>query len=366
MSSRTQSGRAGLLARLRGLPGLSEIGFSLVAIAAALGVGALLIMAFGYDVGRAFAALASGAFGSVYAVSQTLMRTTPLLFAGLGVAVAFRAGLFNIGVEGQLYWGGLASALAALALAGLPLPIVILGALLAGAAAGAAWGWIPGFLKAKTGAHEVITTIMLNTIAVLGTSYLTASYFKEPGPVDQTARIPEGSRMPELISGTDISLDFAVGILVVAFIAWFFRRTSLGYDFRAVGLNAAAAEYGSVRSSRIIIASMSLGGALAGLAGSSVVLTQLDRFVTGFSPGYGFTGIAIAVLGRGNPWGVLLSALLFGALSAGGMSMQLFAQIPNDLMTVVQGLVILFVAAPAALTFISTRLRRLREGRRVE
>lgn len=355
-------GTRGVVSRLKSLPGAGELAYSILAIIAALLVGAVLIVAFGYDVWRAFGSLATGAFGSVYAISQTLMRTTPLLFAGLGVAVAFRVGLFNIGVEGQLYWGALATALAALAFDALPTPFVILLSLAAGAVAGGLWGAVPGYLKARTGAHEVITTIMLNTIAVLGTTYLTANYFKAEGPVDQTTKIAEHAQMPSLIPGTDISLDIVVGIVVVALVAWFFKRTSLGYEFRAVGRNASAAEYGGVRSTRVIVLSMAMGGALAGLAGSSVVLTQLGRFVTGFSPGYGFTGIAVAVLGRGNPWGALLAALLFGALSAGGMSMQLFANIPNDLMTVVQGLVILFVAAPTAVVFIRRMVRRRKEG----
>lgn len=348
--------------KIKQTPGAGELAYSLVAIAVALFVGAVLILAFGYDVGRAFGSLFSGAFGSMYAISQTLMRTVPLLFTGLAVTVAFRVGLFNIGGEGQLYWGALASALTAVAASSLPTPLVVLLSLLAGAVAGGLWGAIPGYLKARTGAHEVITTIMLNTIAVLGTTFLTANYFKAEGPVDQTPRIPEHAEMPSLIPGLDISFGIIVGIAVVVLVNWFFRRTSLGYEFRAVGLNADSAEYGGVNSSRVIVLSMIFGGALAGLAGSSVVLTQLSRFVTGFSPGYGFTGIAVAVLGRGNPWGALLAALLFGALSAGGMSMQLFANIPNDLMTVVQGLVILFVAAPSAVSFVRKRLRRNKGG----
>lgn len=336
----------GLARRLGKLPALVEIAYSVFAIFLALGVGAVLIVAFGYDVGRAFSGLFQGAFGSVYAVAQTLTRATPLLFTGLAVSVALKVGLFNIGGEGQMYWGALAAALVSLALLGLPVVISVGAALLAAAIAGGMWGAVPGYLKAKTGAHEVITTIMLNTIAVLGTTHLTATYFKAPGAVDQTMRLPVEARMPQIIAGSGITYGILIGVAVVAAVHWLFRRSSLGYDFQTVGYSPGAAAYGGIAGKRMTVLSMALGGAMAGLAGSMVVLVQLGRFVTGFSPGYGFTGIAVAVLGRTNPWGVLLAALLFGALEAGGMAMQLSARIPNDLMTVVQGLVILFVAAP--------------------
>lgn len=247
----------------------------------------------------------------------------------------------------------------ALLVSSLPTPIAVALALLAGAAAGALWGSIPGVLKAKTGAHEVITSIMVNAIAILGTTHLTANYFKAPGAVDQTERIAESAQMPGLL-GSDISAGLLIGVVAVAVMHLFFSKTSLGYDFRAVGLNAPAAEYGGVRSGRIQVLALSMGGAMAGIAGGVVVLAQINRFVSAFSPGYGFTGIAVAVLGRGKPWGVLLAAFLFGALNTGGMSMQLFARIPSDLTTVVQGLVILLVAAPAMLR----ALTRIRAGGR--
>jgi simple sugar transport system permease protein len=324
----------------------------------ALAVGGLLIWLFGYDVGPAFSSLVRGAFGDLYAISQTLTRTTPILFAGLAVMVAFRVGLFNIGGEGQLYWGALATALVAAHLAGLPIVVVVAAAMGAGALAGALWGAIPGALKAYTGAHEVITTIMLNTIAILGTAHLTQTYFKAEGPVDQTERIPMPARMPELIPGTDITFGILIGIVIVALLHRLFTSTAVGYDFQAVGYSPGAAQYGGIRGRRVIVGAMALGGAMAGLAGGSVVMTQLFRFVSGFSPGYGFTGIAVAVLGRNNAWGVLLASLLFGALQAGGMSMQLFADIPSDLMTVVQGLVILFVAAPGLARLLQRLVRR--------
>lgn len=341
---------------------LLELGYSLLAIIIAIAIGAVLIVLFGYDVGTALASLFQGAFGSAYAISQTVLRTTPLVFAGLAVAIAFRAGLFNIGAEGQLYWGALATALVAIAMEGAPAVVAVGLPLVAGGLAGALWGSVPGILKARTGAHEVITSIMLNSIAVLGTTHVTSAYFKAPGAVDQTERIAAAAQMPGIF-GSGISAGLLIGVAAIAVFGWFLGKTSLGYDFRAVGLNASAAEYGGVRSSRIQVMAMSLGGAMAGVAGGMVVLTQISRFVANFSPGYGFTGIAVAVLGRGKPWGVLLAAFLFAVLETGGMSMQLFARIPSDLTTVVQGLVILLVAAPAALRALARlRLRRRKEA----
>jgi simple sugar transport system permease protein len=348
--------------RFWSVPGVKDLVYSLIAIALALLIGAVLIVSFGYDVGRAFVALYRGAFGSVYALSQTLTRATPLLFTGLAVSVALKAGLFNIGGEGQMYSGALAAAVVALTLLEAPVAIGISGALLSAAVAGALWGAIPGVLKAWTGAHEVITTIMLNSIAILGTTHLTATYFKAPGPVDQTMRLPVESRMPEIIAGTGIGYGILIGILVVALISWLFGRTSLGYDFQAVGFSPGAAVYGGIARRRTLVFSMALAGSMGGIAGAMVVLGQLGRFVTGFSPGYGFTGIAVAVLGRANPWGIFLAALLFGALEAGGMTMQLTARIPTDLMTVVQGLVILFVAAPGLIPALKKLYRRKAGG----
>lgn len=339
----------------------AELGYSLLAIAVALLIGAGLILLFGYDLGLAFGSLFRGAFGSMYGFSQTLLKTTPLLFTGLAVAVAFRAGLFNIGAEGQLYWGALAAALVALWFDGAPTVVAVGAALIAGAAAGALWGALPGFLKARTGAHEVITSIMLNSVAILGTNHLSATYFKAPGAVDQTERIPVAAVMPEIIGGSGLTVGILIGIVVVAAVHWFFTRTSLGYDFQAVGHNSGAAEYGGVSSKRIMVLAMSFGGMMAGLSGAVIVVSLLSRFVSNFSPGYGFTGIAVAVLGRGKPWGVLLAAFLFGALDSGGMTMQLFARIPNDLTTVVQGLVILLVAAPAALRVLMRWRRQAQE-----
>ncbi|MGM0415032.1 MAG: ABC transporter permease [Bacillota bacterium] len=335
-----------LIDNLKNLDTLSSLFYSLIAIIIALILGAIFIVVFGYDVKVAFYHLYNGSFGSLYSFSQTLIQTTPLIFAGLAVAIGFKSGLFNIGVEGQLYFGALASAVIGLKLGFLPIAIALPLTLLAGAIAGGVWGFIPGLLKAKTGAHEVITTIMLNEIAILATTFLTVNYFKVDGPVDQTARLPQATRLPPIIPGGQISSGILIAIVILGLTYFLLNKTSLGYDFQTVGHNQKAAEYGGINSNKMIMLAMVISGGVAGLAGSTIVMGNLGRFVTNFSPGYGFTGIAVAVLARNNPIAVLLAALLFGALEAGGMSMQLFASIPNDLIGVIQGLVILFVAAP--------------------
>lgn len=339
-------------------PGVRNAAYSALAIAAALLIGAGLIYASGRSVVEAYSTLFTGALVGTYNIANTLMLTTPLLFAGLAVAFAFQAGLFNIGVEGQLYVGGLAAAIVGLYGTGLPTPIHVTLALLAGAVGGGLWALLPAYLKARVGAHEVVTTIMMNYVGILLTTLLVKTYFKEAGPVNQTAFLPYSARMAELIPGTRLSWAIILGVAVAAGIEFLLKRTAVGFEIRAVGENPAAAEYAGVNPRRQIIIAMVISGAIAGLAGASVVMGTLYRFIANFSPGYGFTGIAVALLGRNQPWGVVPAALLFGALQSGGMSMQLFARIPLDLMTVVQGLVILFVAAPALIAFVLERPRR--------
>ena len=344
-----------ILKKLKNLSGLSDLLYSLFAIIVALLIGSILIKLSGFSVIKAYKTLFNGAFGSTYNFAQTLVKTTPLIFTGLAVAIGFQSGLLNIGAEGQLYWGAFFTAVVVIALPSLPAIILIPIGIVVGALAGGAWGAVPGYLKAKTGAHEVVTTIMFNYIAILGTTFLIKNYFKEAGPVDQTAKIPKAARLPELIQYSKLTWAIFVAIIVVIIINFLLNKTSLGYDIKAVGENASAAEYGGINSNRITVITMMISGAVAGLAGSMIVMGVLHRFITNFSPGYGFTGIAVAVMGKNRPWGVLLAALLFGALEAGGMSMQLFAKIPKDLMTVVQGLVILFVAAPSLFNIITGR-----------
>lgn len=332
--------------------GIKEVLSSLLAVSVALAIGAVLIWVSGHDVGKAYFHFYNGCFGSVYNLSQCILKTVPLIFTGLTVAIGFQAGLFNIGGEGQLYCGAFASTVMALNFSQLPGVLLIPMALMAGALAGGLWGIIPGYLKARTGAHEVVTTIMLNYVGILLTTFLLKQFFKEAGPIAQSPLIPEAARLPELISYSRLTWGIFVGIGVIGCISVLLRSTALGYELRAVGKNGAAAEYAGINRGRMMAVATGIGGAVAGLGGSVMVMGILNRFIPHFSPGYGFTGIAVAVLGRNSPWGVLLAALLFGILETGGMSMQLFAKIPISMMTIIQGLVIMFAASPALFIFL--------------
>jgi simple sugar transport system permease protein len=283
------------------------------------------------------------AFGTGYGLGQTLFKATPLLFTGLAVALGFRAGLFNIGAEGQLYLGGFAAALAGVAFAGWPAPLLLPLTLLAAAAAGAAWGALPGVLKARFGAHEVINTIMLNFVAFALVSFLGRPHF-QPATV-RTAEMGAGAHLARLdgllpaLRGSPANLALGLGLLLAVLVGVLLFRTRLGYELRAVGLNAPAAEYGGVAVGRTQALALALSGALAGLGGSNFVNGYKHYFELGFSGGAGFLGIAVALIGRNHPAGVAIAALFFGALSHGGLVIN--QRVPKELVDVLQGLVIL-------------------------
>lgn len=306
-------------------------------------------------IGQAYAALFSGAFGSLPAISETLTAAAPVTLAALGVALCFRAGLFNIGAEGQMIAGGMAAITVGFSLQGLPMFIHLPLALLAGMIAGAIWGAIPGWLKAATGAHEVITTIMLNLMAVQLTNFLLRNPpIQKPGRHDPiSSSVLPSAELPKLFTWLDPHLRLNAGILItilaVLLIWWILFRTTLGFEFRASGLNPFAARYAGMRSSLITVMVMAIGGALAGLAGANQVLGVLGRASPGFTAGAGFNAIAVALLGRSHPVGVLLAGILFGALDAGGRQMQVSAGVRIDLIAIIQALIIVFVAAPLLL-----------------
>lgn len=326
-----------------------------LAVVMALAIGGLIMLATGVSprsIGASFVALFNGSMGSVYAVSETLTAAAPLTLAGLGLALGFRAGLFNIGAEGQILTGGMAAVAVGYSFAGLPAFIHLPLALIAGAIAGAAWASIAGWLRATTGAHEVITTIMLNLTAFRLVDYLLRNPpIQRPGRSDPISRsVLESAELPRLLTWLDPNLRVHAGIilaiLAVFFVYWLLFRTTIGFEFRAAGLNPDAARYAGMRSSLIIVAVMALAGALAGLAGANQVLGVLGRASPNFSGGIGFDAIALALLGRSHPVGVLLAGLLFGALEAGGRQMQADAGVSLDLIAIVQALIIIFIAAP--------------------
>lgn len=332
----------------------------LLAVTLSLAVGAIFIVAIGEDPLAIYALMLRQSLGTGYGLGQTLFKATPLIFTGLAVALGFRAGLFNIGVEGQLYLGGLAAALTGAALAGLPAVFLLPLALLAAAAAGAAWGAIPGVLKARFGAHEVINTIMLNFVAFALASFIGRFVF-EPATV-RTATVGAGAEIARLdlllpaLHGSPVNLSLLLALLVAAGTNLLLFGTRLGYELRAVGLNATAAEYGGVSIGRTQVVAMALSGALAGIGGVNFVLGYKHYFELGFSAGAGFLGIAVALLGRNHPVGVVVAALFFGALSYGGLVIN--QQVPKELVEVLQALVILLaISAQVLMERLARRMR---------
>lgn len=332
----------------------------LLAVASSLAVGAIFILAIGEDPLAIYALMLRESLGTGYGIGQTLFKATPLVFAGLAVALGFRAGLFNIGVEGQLYLGGLAAALTGTALAGLPGVLLLPLALLAAAVAGSAWGAVPGLLKARFGAHEVINTIMLNFIAFALASFLGRFVF-EPATV-RTAAVGAGAEIARLgvlfpaLRGSPVNFSLLLALLAAAATGLLLFGTRLGYELRAVGLNAPAAEYGGVSIGRTQVAAMALSGALAGLGGVNFVLGYKHYFEMNFSAGAGFLGIAVALLGRNHPVGVIVAAVFFGALSYGGLVIN--QRVPKELVDVLQALVILLaISAQVIMERLARKLR---------
>lgn len=341
-----------------------------LAVLTGLIIGAFAILISGANVFTAYGALFVGSFGdpvrfytgfqqlfstgetagllkAIYPFTESLVTATPYIFAGLSVALGFRCGLFNIGAEGQFFIGALSSAFVGYSLVGLPAYIHLPLAVLAGAAGGALWGIIPGYLKAKFGAHEVVNTIMMNWIAFKLSDWLLNGPMKASGFRPVTPNVEVTAELPRFFPDP-IRLNWG---LILAFVVayalyWFLFKTTLGFEIRSVGANPDAAKYAGMSIVRNLVFVMALAGGLAGLAGSAQVL-GVDHWVgQGFSAGYGFDAIALALLGKSHPFGVVLSALLFGFLRSGATRMQSMAGIPIDIISIIQGMVIIFIAAP--------------------
>ncbi len=280
---------------------------------------------------------------------ESLVAATPYIFGGLAVALGFRAGVFNIGVEGQLFMGAIFATYAGYAIKGMPAIIHIPIALLAGALGGAIWGFIPGWLKAKTGGHEVINTIMMNYIAFRVSDYLLTGPMKRPGsfnPVSPT--IEQSAWLPRFFeSPIRFHLGFFIALGVAYLVYWYLFKTTWGFDLRSVGTNPDAAQYAGMNVTRNIVLAMSLSGALGGLAGANEVLGVNHNLAMAFSSGYGFDSIALSLLGNNHPVGVVLASLLFGTLRNGATRMQLNAGIPIDIISILQAVILALIAAPA-------------------
>jgi len=331
---------------------LTRLGLSLcrmlpemIAIAVAFLVGGTVLSATGHSPVEAYGAMIMGAFGDVFGIGQTLMQATPIIFTALSFLFAFKGGLFNIGAEGQLLVGAFVAALIGISF-DLPVFVHLPLALLAGALAGGFWGFIPAVLKAKLGAHEVITTMMLSYVAFYVTGYMVNYPFKAPGWVAQTVVIAPSAQLPRILQPTQLSASIFIAVILAGLTYYTLEKTTLGYEVRAVGLNPTVAESTGISVKRGMILALVISGAIAGMGGAGEVLGVHRRFIEGFSPGYGWDGLAVALIGRLHPVGVLFAAILFGALRSGGMVMTRATGVPLDIIFMLQALVVLFMAAP--------------------
>ncbi len=332
----------------------------IVAIVFALVAGAIIIGALGNNVLQAYTALWQGAFGSVRSFSQTLLAATPLMFTAMAFAMANRCGMFNLGGEGQFYIGAIMGAWVGFALKGLPAFIHIPLVILAGALGGLLVGMIPAILKAKRGVNEVIVCIMMNYIGINITNYLvnTNGPLRQGSTLPATPMVQPAAKMAEMIPGTRLTGGFIVAGLCAILFYVFVWKTRAGYKIRAVGYNPLAAECGGVKTLRYAVLAMMLAGAFAGIGGAVEISGVHGRFYGNFSPGYGFEGVAVSMLGGNHPFGILLSALLFGALKTGAMAMQIQAGTNAELVKVLQALVIFFIAGKwSVMAFLQHRMK---------
>ncbi len=365
----------------------SSIGQALLipslAVLSGLIIGAIVIAVSGANVFTAYGALFTGSFGSptelieglriffatgdnaslvkaIYPFTESLVTATPYIFAGLSVALGFRCGLFNIGAEGQFFIGALCSAFVGYSIKGLPAYIHLPLALLGGAAGGAFWGMIPGYLKARFGAHEVVNTIMMNWIAFRLSDWLLNGPMKASGFRPVTANVLPTAELPRFFADPlRFNWGFVLALIMAYAVYWLLFKTTIGFEIRSVGANPDASKYAGMNIIKNFVLVMALAGGLAGLAGSSQVL-GVDHWVgQGFSAGYGFDAIALALLGKSHPFGVVLAALLFGFLRSGATDMQSMAGIPIDIISIIQGLVIIFIAAPDIIRWLY-RIRSLK------
>lgn len=328
-----------------------------IALLIALAVASVLILVYGQSPAHVYAVMLGHTWGDAYGLGQVLFKSTPLIFTGLAVALAFQAGLFNIGAEGQLMVGAFFMALVGVRCGGLPAPIAVSLCLIAGALAGALLGALPGWLRARFGSHEVINTIMLNFIAQALVLWAGRRWVF----VEQTVHTPaiaDSARLPSLgLAGSAASVGFVVALAAAVVVHALIRRTRLGFELRALGQNAAAAAASGIAIGRTIVVAMALSGALAGLVGAGTVLGYKGYYEEGIASGSGFMGIAVALLGRNRPLAIVPAALLFGTLAHGGLAVN--ALVPKEIVEVIQAIVILAIAAS------SSDLQRLAaQGRR--
>ena len=334
------------------LMNLGSLVISLFAIFLAFFIGALIMLFSGVSPLEAYSSLFSGAFGGLINFADTLFAATPLMLTGLATAISFRSGVFNIGIEGSLYLGAFASAWVGFTFVNLPSFLLIPLSLFFGMMIGGIWGYIPAILKVKLRVDEIVSTIMLNYVAMLFTSYLVNYPFQVPGVANSmSARISKNAELPRLMRGSELNLSFFIALALILIFYVINTRTKFGYESKVCGRNPRFAKASGIDVNRITIVSMVLSGAIGGLVGALQILGVYYRFYDFFSPGYGFDGIPIAILSNNHPIGCFFVAILFGALRSGGSMMELMTGIPIDLSNVLEAMIIFFVTAKIMLIF---------------
>jgi simple sugar transport system permease protein len=322
-----------------------------LAVAVALGIGAGVLLLLGADPVKAYAAMIGGALGNQAGLIQSAVKATPLLLVALGIVIAFRASVINIGAEGQIIVGALASTALALAAPTLPALLLIPAVLVAGFAAGAAWGFVPGILKARLGVNEILSTVMMNAVALQLMNYLLGGPMIDPAEVKagtfiaQSARLPVNAWLPRLVPQTSLNAGALLALFLAVAVYILLWRTTIGYRIRAVGLNPDASRYAGIRVPFYQALSLTLAGGFAGLAGVVEVMGVHHRLLEGITGGYGFTGIVAALFGKLHPLGAIPASFLFGSLLVGADKMQRAVQVPAALVSTLLGIVVLFVVS---------------------
>lgn len=325
---------------------LKPVGQTLLPLVLALVLAGIVLVIAGHNPLDVYRLLATESFGSTKRIAATLAAATPLIFTGIATAIAFRAGAFNVGVEGCVNVGGLAAAFVGFTFVSLSGLLLLPAALIAAAVVGTLWMLIPGLLKSRLDVDEVVTTLMLNFIAASLTTWLVNGPLLAPGSANSaTPMISDAARLPKLMRGSTLNAGFLIALALVVLYWLWGKWAALGFETRLAGMNARFATASGMNVPGLVLKMMLLSGAIGGLAGGVHALGTVYRYVSGFSPGYGFVGIAVALLGRGNAWGMLLAAILFGALSTSGATIQLFSDVPIEIVNIMQGMVMIFAVA---------------------
>ncbi len=335
---------------------MATAGRRVLTVLLALVMGGVIMYLSGKDAIGAYQVLFNSAFGNQRAIANTLLTATPLIFTGLATLIAFRSGIFNVGVEGSLYVGAFTAAWVGFTFVDLPGVVLVTLAFAAGGLVGGLWGLIPGYLKARLRVDEIVTTIMLNYVAILFTDYLVTGPFFVPGMANaMSAEVAPQAQLPRLVERSQLNVSFVIALVVFGLVTFLLHRTTLGYEVKTIGTNPLFARWMGMPVGRTILTVMFISGLIGGLAGAGQALGVHYRFVSGFSRGLGFDGIVIALLGRSSTVGVLLSALFLGALRNGSSTMEMFTQIPRDLIDIVVALVIFFVAVEISFDWLRRR-----------